>query len=84
MMGHSDRSGLHWHPPALGEREVLFDQVDRFLAAAAATAGRTRPDEPTPAIRGCPDCASPLARHFRYGPGGVDYCENCGWEECPF
>ena len=84
MMHPTNRAGLHWQPFAATEREDLFDQVDRFVAGAAAAARHTRPDKPALESRGCPDCDSPLDRHFRHGPGGIDYCENCGWEELPF
>ncbi len=44
-------------------------------------------DEPTRHAGTCPSCGYPgnlFRRHYRHGPGGVDYCPNCGWEEPPF
>ncbi len=81
-MQPADR-GLHWQPLAAIERERLFDQVDAFLARQLLM----RPDEPARRPGDCPDCGHPgelFRRHYRYGPGGVDYCPVCGWEESPF
>ena len=82
-MEPANRADLHWQPLAAVERERLFDQVDAFLARQLPV----RPDEPARHAGDCPKCGQPgelFRRHYRYGPGGVDYYPNCGWEESPF
>ena len=80
-MERTDRAGLHWQPLAAVEREALFDACDHFLAERAPA----RPEGPAREYEACPDCRNPtMRRHYRYGPGGFDYCPNCGWEEPPF
>ncbi len=82
-MERTDRPGLHWQPLASTEREDLFDQVDAFLARQLPL---TRPDEPAHVAYDCPKRGHPgeiFRRHYRYGPGGLEYCPACGWEESP-
>ncbi len=72
---------LHWQPIDIGERELLFDQIDAFLASRS----RARTDEEAREADRCPDCGNPtMQRHYRYGPSGTVCCPNCGWEEVPF
>ena len=76
MMELADR-GLHWQRAAI-ERERLFDQIDTYLAWRRPA----RPEGPAREYERCPDCHNlTMRRHYRYGPGGVDYCPRCGWEE---
>ena len=81
MMERTDRTDLHWQPLDATEREALFDQVDAFLAAAAAT-GRARSD---PAIRRthCPTCLHELGHQYRRWRGAVLHCPRCRWEGPP-
>ncbi len=79
-MEPADRAGLHRRPLAATEREQLFGQVDAFLTDQVPV----RPDREVDPGYDCPDCGNPcLRQHFRYGPGGVVCCPNCGWEEVP-
>jgi predicted RNA-binding Zn-ribbon protein involved in translation (DUF1610 family) len=81
---HTDHAGLHWQPLAATAREALFDTLDAFLAGQLPVC---KPDEPARVAYDCPGCGHPgelFRRHYRYGPGGIDYCPNCGWEEPPF
>ena len=66
------------------QRERRFYQADPEAYVAGADAARAHTDPPSrPTL--CPACGNPcLRRHFRYGPGGVACCPNCGWEEPPF
>ena len=81
-MQPADR-GLHWQRAAI-ERERLFDQLDAYLAGAAAEARRARTRLDEDASDRCPECGNPcLGWYNRYGPGGVACCPNCGWEEPP-
>ena len=80
MLEPADR-GLHWQRAAI-EREELFDQVDAYLAGAAAEARRTPPAPPTrPSL--CPDCGHKLGHQYRQWRGPVLCCRRCGWEQPP-
>ena len=67
-------------PMTYGEREALFDTLDAFLARQLPV---TTPDHPSHHAGDCPACGQPgelFWRHYRYGPGGIDYCPQCAWE----
>jgi hypothetical protein len=63
------------------EREALFDQVEAFLAATAAT--RRTPAEPPARPATCPDCGHRLGHQYRQWRGPVLCCPRCGWEAPP-